>query len=108
MTNLSFLKVRYDNSENRSNNPDMVTDITDCDDDDCPRLHTNSGPTVFDKKANLNVFPLKVHFKKKLMATIISFSDICDIDGIRFIFGSHIGIYFNVILQVGIHNGSNK
>ena len=117
MTDLSFLIVTHDNSETHfilpsyiifntctsrsvSNNQDMVTYITYYNEDECIRLHTNGGPTVFDKKAHLKVFLLKVYFKKWSMAMIISISDVCNIDGIRVIFDSHLDVHLDVILTI--------
>ena len=114
MTDLFFLTVKHDNlkkilchlhgffqmctSRSVSNNPDMITNITYFDEDYCIWLNTNGGLAMFDKNINLKVFPLKVHFKKQTMAVIISLSDVFNIDGIRVIFYSHLGIHFDVIL----------
>ena len=51
--------------------------------------------------AKLRLLPLDVHFNEASMATIVSFSDVCDIDGIRVIFDSNMGIHFDVILPTG-------
>ena len=75
--------------------------ITDYDEDEYIRLLINSEHTVLDKKVNLKVFPLKVHFKKELMAKIISFSDVCGNDDIRMIFNSHLRNHFDILLPSG-------
>ena len=103
MTNLYFITLQHNSSANHpiqpvwiildtctsrsvSNNTDMLTDIIDGDNDNYLRLHTNGGPAILDQKAKLKIFSLRVHFKKESMATILSFSDVCDIDDIKVIF----------------------
>ena len=83
------------------NNKNKVTSITNCKEDKFLKLHTNGGPAFFKQMAKLKLLPLNVHFNETSMATIISFSDVCDIDGIKVFFDSNMGIYFDVILPTG-------
>ena len=84
-----------------SNHTKIVTDSNDCNHGEEINLHTNGGAVAFKQKANLNIIPLKVRFKKESMATIISFLEIYDIDGVRLIFYSNLGAHFDVIFQNG-------
>ena len=65
------------------------------------KLHTNGVPAIFNQMAKLNLLPLDVHFNKTSTATIIPFSDICDIDSIRVLFNLNLGIHFDIILPTG-------
>ena len=88
-------------SKRVSSNMKMVTDISDCNHGEEINLHANGGVVTFKQKANLNCFLLKVYLKKELMATIISFLEVCDIYGVRLIFYSDLGVHFDVIFQNG-------
>ena len=79
----------------------MVNNINDCKSDEWLKIHTNGGPTIFKQMAKLRLSPLNAHFNEASMATIISFLDLYDINGIRAIFGLNMGVHFDVILPTG-------
>ena len=79
----------------------MVNNINDCKSDEWLKLHTNGGPTIFKQMAKIRLSPLNAHFNEASMATIISFLDLYDINGIRAIFGLNMGVHFDVILPTG-------
>ena len=64
-------------------------------------MHTNGCVDTFKKQAKLNIFPLKVHFKKELTATILFFPDVCNTDGLKVILDLKLGIHFDFIFQTG-------
>ena len=43
----------------------------------------NGGLISFDKKSTLKLLPMKFHFNKNSMATILSFKEVTDIPGVR-------------------------
>ena len=90
-----------------SNNKNMVNNITNYKCDDCLKLYTNGVTTICKQMAKLRLLPLNVHFNEASIATIISFSDVCDIHGIRVIFDLNIGIHFDVILPLAKLSVSN-
>ena len=79
----------------------MVSNIINYKQNDWLKLHTNGGPAILKQMAKLNLLPINVHFNETSMAAIISFLDVCDIDGIRVLFESNLGINFDVILPTG-------
>ena len=66
-----------------SNNPGLVKDIHTCRPEDRLTAYTNGGVQVYSKIADLKLFPIKVHFKKSSMATILSLKTVSAIPGAR-------------------------
>ena len=66
-----------------SNNTDLVKDIVACKQHERLTVSTNGGLISFDKKSNLKLLPMKVHFNKNSMATILSFKEAVYIPGVR-------------------------
>ena len=65
-----------------SNDTSMVTNIVNCDKKNVLTLATNGGHKTFLKQADLKLFPMKVHFNKNSMATILSFKQVADLPGV--------------------------
>ena len=66
-----------------SNNTALVTDIDACKQHERLTVSTDGGLISFDKKSTLKLLPMKVHFNKNSMATILSFTEVADIPGVR-------------------------
>ena len=66
-----------------SNNTALMTDIVTCKQHERLTVSTNRGLISFDKNSNLKRLPMKVHFNKNSMATILSFKEVADIPGVR-------------------------
>ena len=66
-----------------SNNTALVKDIVACKQHERLTVSTNGGLISFDKKSTLKLLPMKVHFKKNFMATILYFKEVADIMGVR-------------------------
>ena len=81
----SWLLLDTCTTRSMSNNKSIVNDITDGKCNSWLKLHNNGGPVIFNEMVKLNLLPLTVHFNEAYKVTIISFSDVCDINGIRVI-----------------------
>ena len=66
-----------------SNNTALVTDIVACKQHERLTVSTNGGLISFDKKSTLKILPMKVHFNRDSMATILSSKEVEDIPGLR-------------------------
>ena len=66
-----------------SNNTYLVTYILACKQHERLTVSMNGGLISFDKKSTLKLLPMKVHFNKNSMATILSFKEVADIPGVR-------------------------
>ena len=66
-----------------SNNMAQVTDIVECKQHERLTVSTKGGLISFDKKSTLKHLPMKVHFNKRSMATILSFKEVANILGVR-------------------------
>ena len=68
---------------NVANNPALVNNIHTCKANDRLTAYTNGGEQVYNLVADLNILPIKVHFKKSSMANILSLKTVSDIPGAR-------------------------
>ena len=66
-----------------SNNTAPVTDIVACKQHEILTVSTNGGLISFYKNSTLKLLPMKVHFNKDSIATIISFKEVADILGVK-------------------------
>ena len=66
-----------------ANNPDIVSNIRDCDIDEKLTAYTNRGAQSYNKSATLKILPITVHFKEASMANIICMKTITNIPGAR-------------------------
>ena len=62
-----------------SKNPKMMRDIKECNGNDLLTFFKNGGPKTFYHEAYLNLLPLKVHYNKEYMATILVFMYVANI-----------------------------
>ena len=72
--------IYFHDTEKNTNN---VEDIFACKKHERLTVSTNGGLISFDKKSTLKLLPMKVHFDKDSMATILSFKEVADIPGVR-------------------------
>ena len=66
-----------------SNKRALVKYIVACKQNERLTVSTNGGLISFDSKSTLKLLPMKVHFTKNAMATILSFKEVADIPGVR-------------------------
>ena len=66
-----------------SNNMALAKDIVECKQHERLTVSANGGLISFDKKSTFKLLPMKVHFNKNSMATILSFKEVADIPGVR-------------------------
>ena len=66
-----------------SNNTSLVKDIVARKQHERLTVSTNGGLISFDKKSTLKLLPMKVHFNKNSMATILYFKKVADIPVVR-------------------------
>ena len=66
-----------------SNNASLVTDVISCKKLERLTVSTNGGLISFDKNSTLKLLPMKVHFNKDSMDTILYFKGVADILGVR-------------------------
>ena len=66
-----------------SNNPNLVTNIHTCDQEDRLTAYTNRGAQLYNLITDLILLPIQVHFKKASMATILSMKSVAAIPGAR-------------------------
>ena len=62
-------------------NPHLVTNIRKCIKDEELHIATNGGGMTYEHVADLNLFPMQVHFKEASIATILSLKDVATIPG---------------------------
>ena len=66
-----------------SNNSDLVSSVRNCMPHETLTAYCNGGAQCYDKLADLLMLPIKVHFKKDSMATILSMKSVSKIPGAR-------------------------
>ena len=66
-----------------TNNNDHISNISACDPWDSLQVVTNGGGVVFKKWGVCKYFPLKMYYNNNSMATILSFKEVADIDGVN-------------------------
>ena len=86
---------------NVSNNLELVTNVEKCEPKDVLTAHTNGGSQKYDHIADLRLLPIKVHFKKDSMGTILCFKTVCDIPGARVTFDSSSSTDIVLLLRDG-------
>ena len=87
-------------STNSTSNDAMhVTNITQCYIADEMTTLTNGGPRVFQKKAQLKLFPMEVYFDQESLATVISYHEVTKLPGVRIMVDTDVEDTVNVIFQ---------
>ena len=66
----------------------MVSNIKQCEANDCLTIFTNGGSQFFDKMGSFKFFPLSVHFNPDSMANILAMKDVASIPGVRITYDS--------------------
>ena len=64
-----------------SGNPNLVSNIRPCDPDDGIHIATNGGGMEYDSIADLDLFPVPVHYNPDSIATILALKDVASIPG---------------------------
>ena len=62
-------------------NPQLVTNIRDCDEEQELYISTNGGSMKYNQVADLNMFPIPVHYNPDSIATILALKDIASVPG---------------------------
>ena len=62
-------------------NPNLVTDIRDCDEEHELYIATNGGSMRYNQVADLNMFPIQVHYNPQSIATILALKDVASVPG---------------------------
>ena len=62
-------------------NPALVTNIRKCNEEQELHIATNGGGMIYEAIADLNLFPMQVHYNANSIATILSLKDVASIPG---------------------------
>ena len=87
---------------NVSNNPNLVTNIRDCEPENFLTAYTNGGAQLYRKEADLKLLPLVVHYKPDSMATILSLKSVSEINGTRLVMDTNINKHITLTLKDGM------
>ena len=63
-------------------NADLVTNISECKDDEILTMETNGGEQKYEHTATLKILPIDVHFKSDSLANIIASCDVVTMPGV--------------------------
>ena len=62
-------------------NPDLVSNIRKCEPGNEIHIATNGGGMKYDLTAQLNLFPVNIHYNEKSIATILALKDVASLPG---------------------------
>jgi hypothetical protein len=83
-------------------NPNLVSNIKSVATNDGMTIVMNGGSQFFNQTADLNILPLKVHFKEDSLANILSLSNVANLPGARITMDSKIEHAINLYFQGGV------
>ena len=95
----SWILLDTCSTNSTSNDARHVTNITQCCIADEMTTLTNGGPRVFQKVADLKLFPLKVYFDQDSLATVISYNEVTKLSGVRIFVDTDVENTINVIMK---------
>jgi hypothetical protein len=95
----SWILLDTCSSNTTSNDARHVKKIKQCDIADEMTTMTNGGPRVFQKEAELKLFPLKAYFDQTSLATVVSYHDMASLQGVRITVDTDVEDVINVTLE---------
>ena len=64
-------------------NPNLVSNIRQCNENETLRINTNGGTKVYNQIGDLNLLPLRVHVNETSLANILSLKDVANVSGAK-------------------------
>ena len=81
--NKNWILLDTCSTHNVSCNPDVLSNIKNCTDDESLKILTNSGSLVYKKIGDCNLLPIKMHFNSKSIANVLLLGVVATIPGVR-------------------------